>query len=226
MFRAHAMSTHSLFSSALTHEHEHYRWNLWSADWIDLGLGAAFGWGLARYLDVAHRAVPVLLLMALAYVVYATVAGARRQTYGRWIAGLRLVGADGRAPGLVRAFVRALLVPPFQFVSLFFPALLGRLVRVHPEGDVGPRGRHFAWQVPWLLLLLGVVYLHVRPTRTEALRYFGTLDGWKCCNGRGAPQRVCPPSLAHLLAAADDGVAEADRRLGECPVALERLEKR
>lgn len=221
-----------MFSRELGPVQDRNRWQLWFADLLELATAVLVGWGGARALEAPPGRGPLLLGMAVAWVLLSAVGGLTGRTLWRHVLGVRLVKADESAPGLPRALARALTVFPDVLVGPViqyrpFDRLLG-LRAVREPGGAGAWMRGFARQLPWLAALAAGVYFIVTPTRQETLVFLGKkLPGWHCCNGtRKAPKWQCRTSLARLVREARGGDAEAVKVASDCPVAAERLEER
>lgn len=219
-----------MFSRELGPVQDRNRWQLWFADLLELATALLVGWGATRAVEAPAGSGPLLLGMALAWLLLSAVGGLTGRTLWRHVCGVRLVRGEEAAPGLPRGLVRALTVPPDLFAGPVlqyrpFDRLLGlRAVRVPREG-AGPWMRGFARQLPWLAALVLGVYFIVTPTRSETLVFLGTkLPGWHCCNGtRKAPKWQCQTSLTRLVRDARGGDAEAVKVATDCPLAAERL---
>lgn len=211
-----------IFVSSLTPEDGRFQRRLWIADVLDLALGGLLGWGALRANDLGSAPGRAALVVLGAWVAYSTLCGAARRTVGRWLLGVDLV-AGGRAPGPLRSFARAFTVPAgLILMAVFHSRPLDRSLGLRPEREeVGPRRwiGLFAWQVPWIVLLALAIQLVLTPTRSEALKFLSTLDGWRCCHARGKPSRRCVGSLERAVRAARAGDAGALEVVSDCPEA-------
>lgn len=220
-----------VFSRELGPVQDRNRWRLWFADVLELVTALLVGWGGARAVDAPPGSGPVLVGMLVAWALLSAVGGLTGRTFWRHVFGVRLVRADGSAPGLPRGLARALAVPPDILagpVLQYRPGdrLLGLRAELEPTGaTVWLRG--FAMQLPWLAALLLGVYFIVTPTRQETLVFLGTkLTGWHCCHGtRKAPKWQCQTSLTRLVRDARGGDAESVKVASDCPLAAERLQE-
>lgn len=224
------MSEGSLFASHFGPVHTRFRFRLWGADLVDLGLSLLVGWGATRALDLEQSRAALLGVIACVWVGGALVGGVRGWTLGRRLLDVRLVTQAGRAPGLFRALVRAFTTLPDLFMTPLLPARpLDRLLGLHGERSGAERParlRGLAVQLPWVAGLVAAAWFIATPTRAETLRFLdGKLTGWKCCHGYRAHVGTwtCQRSLSRLVREARAQDPEALALVAECPEAAARL---
>jgi hypothetical protein len=164
-----------------------------------------------------------------AWALLSLVGGVRGWTLGRRLVDVRLVGADGQAPGLARALARAFTVPLDVLMMPLLPSRpLDRLLGVHGERTEGAgraRLRGVALQLPWVAALMAAAWFIATPTRHEALSYLDTkLTGWKCCHGYRQHKGtwMCQHSLSRLAREAQRQHPQALALMAECPEAPRR----
>lgn len=220
------MADTPIFKSSLKKDHQLYRKRLWLADTLDLALGLLLGWAVVRYRDWgAHGGLAFLVIVA-GWLVYGTLAGALAQTPFRWLIGIRLQ-RDGAAPGLIRAAARTVvLLPDHIALALFQARPFDRRLGLLPRKVEGLKARAIGllWQLPWIAALALAVLTVITPTRSEALRYLNTLDGWRCCHGRLNETRRCVTSLRRLVAdSSREDDAEVKALVGDCQEAGKAL---
>ncbi len=224
------MSEGALFGSQFSPAHSRFRFQLWAADLVDLAIAAPLGWGVARALDWEQSLARVLAALLCTWVLMSLVGGVRGWTLGRRLLDVQLVTAEGRPPGLPRAFARAFTVLPDILMTPLLPSRpLDRLLRVHGER---PETRRRAWlvgvglQLPWVAALAAAAWFIATPTRHEAFTFLDRkLTGWKCCNGyrKHVGTWTCRHSLSRLVREASRQDPEALTLLAECPEAAERM---
>lgn len=224
------MSEGALFGSQFSSAHSRFRFRLWAADLVDLGIAAPLGWGAARALDWEQSPMRVLATFFGAWVLISLVGGVRGWTLGRRLLDVQLVNAEGRPPGLPRAFARAFTVLPDLFMTPLLPSRpLDRLLRVHGER---PEAGRKAWlaglalQLPWVAALAAAAWFIATPTRHEAFTFIDRkLTGWKCCHGyrKHVGTWTCRHSISRLVREAGRQDPEALTLLAECPEAAERM---
>jgi hypothetical protein len=62
------------------------------------------------------------------------------------------------------------------------------------------------------------------PTKREALGYLKKLDGWRCCNAKTPPSAFkCSTSVSRALSEAEDGDAQAQAIVKDCPRAAAEM---
>ncbi|HEX5749914.1 MAG TPA: hypothetical protein VFZ09_27025 [Archangium sp.] len=217
----------ALFSSEFEPADTHYLWRLWFADLLDLATSALLGWGALRALDVDRTPRALVVAGVVTWLVMSLAGGLSGWTLWRGVLGLRLV-TDGSAPGPVRGLVRAVLVPVDLVISPFVQRRYGdRLQKVQPEA-VPPFSkkwqRGLGWQGFWLVMVFASVWFAVMPTKREALGYLKKLDGWKCCNAKTPPSAFkCSTSVSRALSEAEDGDAQAQAIVKDCPRAAAEM---
>lgn len=215
----------SVFTSSLEPKHTLHAMRLWLADTLDLVEGLLAGWGLERSWDAGNWRQALLVIVGT-WVVYGTATGAAKQTLWRWVFRVSLQTKEGRAPGLIRAFVRTLtLVPDHVMLALFRFRPLDRLLRLRPQVTAQRGWRRLAagsWHLPAMAVVVTALYFVVTPTRSETLRFLNTLDGWRCCHGRLTRSGRCALALDKLTRDKARGDAEAIKVFGECPEAARR----
>ncbi len=213
-----------VFTSSLPSKHESHAGRLWVADTLDLALGLLSGWALVRYLDIGSAWGKSAAVIIGTWVVYATVAGAAKQTLWRWVMGVNLVARD-KSPGFVRAFARAFTVlPDHVLLAVFRIRRLDWLLGVRPEGGSPRRLSGLLRHLPFAAALAVALYLIVIPTRSEAQKFLNTLDGWRCCNGRlRSGMGRCTRALNRVASDARRHDAEAEKVVAACPEAKRRL---
>lgn len=224
------MSEGALFGSQFTPAHSQFRFRLWAADLVDLAIAAPLGWGAARALDWEQSLARVLATLLGTWVLLSLVGGVRGWTLGRRLLDVRLVDAEGRPPGLPRAFARALTVLPDIFMTPLLPSRpLDRLLQVHGER---PGAGRKAWlaglglQLPWVAALAAAAWFIATPTRHEAFTFLDRkLTGYKCCHGyrKHVGTWTCRHSLSRLVREASRQDPEALALVEECPQAAGRL---
>lgn len=224
------MSEGALFGSQFSPVHTRFRFRLWAADLVDLGTAALVGWGGARALGWERSPGKVLAALVCTWVFLSLAGGLRGWTLGRRVLDVRLVDAEGRPPGLPRAFARAFAVVPDLLLTPLLPSRpLDSLLRLHGErpGD-GPKAwlAGLASQLPWVAALAAAAWFIATPTRHEAYTFLGRkLTGYKCCHGyrRHVGTWMCQRSLAQLVREARRQEPEALTLAEKCPEAAERL---
>jgi hypothetical protein len=224
------MSEGALFGSQFTPAHSRFRFRLWAADLVDLGIAAPLGWGAARALDWEQSLGRLLATLLGTWVLLSLVGGVRGWTLGRRLLDVRLVDAEGRPPGLPRAFARAFTVLPDLFMTPLLPSRpLDRLLQVHGERpDTGLKARlaGLGLQLPWVAALAAAAWFIATPTRHEAFTFLGRkLTGYKCCHGyrKHVGTWTCRHSLSQLVSEASRQDPEALALVEECPEAAARL---
>jgi uncharacterized RDD family membrane protein YckC len=103
----------------------------------DTSAGGGFVIGDTRYAftSSSNRAIWVVLIAVLALLIFVILPGIRGWSPGKAATGIRLVGADGRPPGVPRAVIRyvmLLFVDGFPYV---IPNLVGFVVALVSEGN-------------------------------------------------------------------------------------------
>ncbi len=217
----------ALFSSEFEPADTRYLWRLWFADLLDLATSALLGWGVLRALDVDRTPRSLVVAGVVTWLVMSLAGGLSGWTLWRGVMGLRLV-TDGSAPGPVRGLVRAVLVPVDLVISPFVQRRYGdRLQKVQPEAVPAftkKWQRGLGWQGFWLVMVFASVWFMVMPTRREALGYLKKLDGWRCCNAKTPPSAFkCSTSVSRALSEAEDGDAQAQAIVKDCPRAAAEM---
>lgn len=213
----------ALFSSEFEPADTRYLWRLWFADVLDLATSALVGWGALRALDVDRTPGTLVVAGGVTWLLMSLAGGLSGWTLWRGVMGLRLV-ADASAPGPVRGLVRGVLIPVDLAISPFLQRrYCDRLQKLQPEA-VPPFSkkwqRGLGWQGFWLVMVFASVWFMVMPTRREALGYLKKLDGWRCCHGRATPSPFkCTTSLSRAVSEAEDGDAQAQAIVKDCPKA-------
>jgi RDD family protein len=224
------MSEGALFGSQFSPVHAEFRYRLWAADMVDLGVAALLGWGAARALDWEQSLPRVLGCMGCAWLIISLVGGVRGWTFGRRLLDVRLVDIQSQPPGVPRAFLRAFAALPDALMAPLLPSRpLDRLLRLHGERPTSGRK---AWlmglglQLPWVAALAAAGWFIAAPTRHEAFLYLDKkLTGWKCCHGyrQHMGSWMCQRSLSRLEREARRQDAEALTLVAECPEVAEHL---
>jgi uncharacterized RDD family membrane protein YckC len=224
------MSEGALFGSQFTPAHSQFRFRLWAADLVDLGIAAPLGWGAARALDWEQSLTRVLATLLGTWMLLSLVGGVRGWTLGRRLLDVRLVDAEGRPPGLPRAFARAFTVLPDIFMTPLLPSRpLDRLLQVHgerPEAGRKARLAGLGLQLPWVAALAAAAWFIATPTRHEAFTFLDRkLTGYKCCHGyrKHVGTWTCRHSLSRLVSEASRQDPEALVLVEDCPEAAGRL---
>jgi hypothetical protein len=224
------MSEGTLFGSQFSPAHSRFRFRLWAADLVDLGLAALLGWGAARALDWEQSTVRLVATQLGVWVIVSLVGGVRGWTLGRRLLDVQLVTAEGRPPGLPRAFARAFAALPDIFMAPLLPTRpLDRLLQVHGERpETGRKAKLIGLgvQLPWLAALAAAAWFIATPTRYEAFHFLDTkLTGWKCCHGyrKHVGTWTCRHSLSRLIREASRQDPAALALMAECPEAAERM---
>jgi len=211
----------ALFSSEFEPPDTRYLWRLWFADLLDLATSALLGWGALRAMDVDRTPGALGVAGVVTWLLLSLAGGLSGWTLWRGVMGLRLV-TDASAPGLGRGLLRAFLVPVDLAISPFLQRRYGdRLQKVQPEA-VPPFSkkwqRGLGWQGFWLVMVFASVWFVVMPTRREALGYLKKLDGWRCCNAKTPPSPFkCSTSVSRAVSEAEDGDAQAQAVVKDCP---------
>lgn len=216
----------NLFASSLKPEWARYRKRLWFADLLDLLTGCAIGWGVFRASDLSGAGRLVLLLVA-GWVAYETLSGIGGRTLWHWVVGVRVTHGE-RPVGLWRSFVRAFtLIPDHILLVLTGERPFDRALELKPEAEPRWRDRPLRgllWQVPWVIALLLAIKAIVLPTRTEAIQFLVTLDGWYCCHGRMHTRlQTCNRALTRLAKDASSPDERAQKLAADCPEAQKRI---
>jgi hypothetical protein len=224
------MSEGALFGSQFTPAHSRFRFRLWAADLVDLGIAVLLGWGAARALDWEQSLARVLATILCTWVLISLVGGVRGWTLGRRLLDVRLVNAEGQPPGLPLAFVRVFTALPDLFMTPLLPSRpLDRLLRLHGER---PGAGRKAWlaglglQLPWVAALAAAAWFIAMPTRHEAFTFLDRkLTGYKCCHGyrKHVGTWTCRHSLSRLVREASRPDPEALTLLADCPEAAARM---
>jgi hypothetical protein len=224
------MSEGTLFGSQFSPAHAEFRFRLWAADLVDLGLAALLGWGAARSLDWEQSTVRLLATLLGTWVLVSLVGGVRGWTLGRRLLDVQLVTAEGRPPGLPLAFARAFTALPDIIMAPVLPTRpLDRLLRVHgerPKAGLKTRLTGLGLQLPWVAALAAAGWFIATPTRYEAFNFLEhKLTGWKCCHGyrKHVGTWTCRHSLARLIREVSHQDPEAVALVAECPEAAERM---
>ncbi|KFA87874.1 hypothetical protein [Archangium violaceum] len=217
----------ALFSSEFEPADTRYLWRLWFADLLDLATSALLGWGALRALDVDRTPRALVVAAVVTWLAMSLAGGLSGWTLWRGVLGLRLV-ADGSPPGPVRGLVRAVLAPVDLVISPFVQRRYGdRLQKVQPEAVpvfTKKWQRGLGWQGFWLVMVFASVWFIVLPTKREALGYLKKLDGWRCCNAKTPPSPFkCTTSVSRALSEAEDGDAQAQAIVKDCPRATAGL---
>ena len=213
----------SLFSSDVETADTRYLGRQWLGDLLDLALSLLLGWGLLRALDVARTPGRLVAVGLGVWFLVCLVGGLSGWTLGQGLVGLRLV-RDGAGPGMSRGAARTLLAVLDLIISPIlqrrvFDGLLGLRAESVPLGSKPWRGG-LPWQGAWLVLALAAVWFMAVPTRSEALDYLKTLNGWRCCHGRVTPSPTqCTSSLSRAVREAAGGDARARTVVADCPTA-------
>jgi hypothetical protein len=224
------MSEGALFGSQFSPVHSRFRFRLWAADLVDLGIAVPLGWGAARALDWEQSLGRLLATLFCAWLLLSLVGGVRGWTLGRRLLDVQLVNAEGRPPGLPLTFARAFTALPDLLMTPVLPSRpLDRLLRVH--GERRETGRKdwligLGLQLPWVAALAAAAWFIVTPTRHEAFTFLDRkLTGWKCCHGyrRHLDTWMCRHSLSLLVREASRQDPEALALVAECPEAAERM---
>ncbi|MFY2556869.1 hypothetical protein ACN469_04510 [Corallococcus terminator] len=223
------MSDGALFSTDTVSTEARYQWQLWAADVLDVATAALVGWAALRALEHERTPGAMVLAMVLAWLAWSTVGGIWGRTLWRQLLGVWLVN-NGSAPGAQRGLVRGFTTPVDLLVAPVlqrrpFDTMLGLYAEPVTAG-AGPRLKGIGWQLPWLAVLAGAVWLLVTPTRAETLKYLGrTLTGWHCCHGTRDVTWECRTSLNRAVREAGSGHEDVRAVVADCPAASERLAK-
>ncbi len=224
------MSEGALFGSQFSPVHSRFRLRLWAADLVDLAIALPLAWGAARALDWEQSLTRLLGTFFAIWVLLSLLGGVRGWTLGRRLLHIRLVDAQGRPPGLPRAFARAFASLPDLFMTPLLPSRpLDRLLQVHgerPETGLKARLVGVGLQLPWVAALAAAAWFIATPTRHEAFDFLGhKLTGYKCCNGyrKHMDTWMCRHSLSRLVREASQQEPDALTLLAECPQAAERM---
>lgn len=220
----------ALFGSQFSPVHSRFRFRLWAADLVDLAIALPLGWGAARALDWEQSLARLLATFLAIWVLLSLVGGVRGWTLGRRLLDIRLVDAQGRPPGLPRAFARAFTSLPDLFMTPLLPSRpLDRLLQVHgerPETGLKARLIGVGLQLPWVAALAATAWFIATPTRHESFDFLDhKLTGYKCCNGyrRHMDTWMCRHSLSRLVREASQQDPDALALLAECPEATKRM---
>jgi len=213
----------ALFSSEVETPDTRHVGRLWFADLLDLSLSAFVGWGLLRALDVERSRGALIAAGFGVWVVMSVLGALKGWTLGRGVVGLRLVRETG-APGPARGVARSVLVPVDMLLSIPLQRRpLDRLLGVYPEAvplELKAWRGGLGWMGLWLGLGVASVWFGVVPTRSEALKYLKTLDGWRCCHGRSSPTAdKCEPAVSRAVREARGGYERAQAVVADCPKA-------
>ncbi|QRK10348.1 hypothetical protein JQX13_09780 [Archangium violaceum] len=217
----------ALFSSEFEPADTRYLWRLWFADILDLATSALLGWGALRAVDVDRTPRALVVAGVVTWLLMSVAGGLSGWTLWRGLVGLRLV-TDGGAPGPVRGFIRAFLVPVDLLISpMLQRRYCDRSLKVQPEAVpllTKKWQRALGWQGFWLLMVFASAWFVVMPTRREALSYLKKLDGWRCCHARTPPSPFkCTTSVSRAVREAEDGDARARAIVADCPRAAARM---
>ncbi|PTL83324.1 hypothetical protein [Vitiosangium sp. GDMCC 1.1324] len=217
----------ALFSSEFEPADTRYFWRLWFADLLDVATSALLGWAVLRAMDVDRTPRALVEAGIVMWLLMSVAGGLSGWTLWRGVMGLRLEtdgGTPGPARGLARAFLALVDLPISPFLQRRYA---DRFLKIQPE-SVPPLTkkwqRGLGWQGFWLLMVFASVWFMVMPTKREALTYLKKLDGWRCCHGRTPPSPFkCSTSLSRAVSAAEDGDAQAQAVVADCPVASARM---
>jgi hypothetical protein len=217
----------ALFSSEFEPADTRYLWRLWLADLLDLATSALLGWGALRAVDLERTPRSLVVAGVVVWLLLSMTGGWSGWTPWRAVVRLRLV-KDGGAPGPGLGLGRAFLVPLDLIVSPAVQRRYGdRFLKVQPETAslLSKRWRvGLGVQAFWLVMVFASVWFVVMPTKREALTYLRKLDGWRCCHAKTPPEPyTCSTSVSRAVDAAEDGDAQAQALVADCPRAAAEM---